>query len=47
MSVYQTMQANFFLSLDELDGLKGCAKQNEQRNKEMFDWKHLVSKTYK
>ena len=30
MSTYQTMQANFFLSLDELDGLVECVKQNEQ-----------------
>jgi len=30
------------MNLDELDGLAECAKQNEQWNKEMFDWKHLI-----
>jgi len=36
------MLANFFSSLDEPDGLVECAKQNEQRNTEMFDWKYLM-----
>jgi len=43
MFMDQTMQARFFLSLDEPDSLEECAKQNEQRNTEMFDWKHLMS----
>ena len=40
MSMYRTMQAHF--SLDEPDGLVECAKQNEQRYTEMFDWRHLM-----
>ena len=40
--MYQTMQANFFFSLNEADDLVEHAKQNEQRNTEMFDWKHLM-----